>query len=277
MMESATKTQPYTTLNSGVQMPLLGLGAWDMYGKEAEQAVLDALEIGYRLIDTATLYNNEKEIGNAVNKSGISRSEIFVTTKVPNSQHGYDLTLKAFDASMKTLNIDYIDLYLVHWPVKGKRKETWKALEKLFADNRVRAIGVANYLLPFLKELEAYLTIIPAVNQVEFSPWLYLKDVLQYCNEHNIQLQSYSPLTRGKKFNDKRLLQLCKKYNKTPAQIILRWNIEHNISTIPKSSDKNRLQENFDIFDFSLSKEDVSLMDGFNENFRVVEDPMEML
>jgi diketogulonate reductase-like aldo/keto reductase len=255
----------------------LGLGAWDMYGKEAEQAVLDALEIGYRLLDTATLYNNEKEIGNSVRKSGISRSEIFVTTKVPNSQQGYDSTLRAFAASMKTLNIDYIDLYLIHWPIKGKRKETWKALEKLYNEKRVRAIGVANYLMPFLKELETYSTIMPAVNQVEFSPWLYLKDELHYCKEHNIQLQSYSPLTRGEKFNDKRLLQLSKKYDKTPAQIILRWNIEHGISTIPKSSNKKRLQENFDIFDFSLSEEDVELMDSFNENFRVVEDPIEML
>jgi diketogulonate reductase-like aldo/keto reductase len=276
-MDSAILKQPYTTLNNGIQMPLLGLGAWDMYGKEAEQAVLDALEIGYRLIDTATLYNNEKEIGNAVRKSGIPRSEIFVTTKVPNSQQGYDATLKAFDASMKVLNIGYIDLYLVHWPIKGKRKDTWMALERLFIDKRVRAIGVANYLMPFLKELESYRLIIPAVNQIEFSPWLFLKNEFQYCKEHNIQLQSYSPLTRRKKFNDKRLQELCKKYNKTPAQIILRWNIEHFISTIPKSSNKKRLQENFDIFDFSLSKEDLDLMDSFDENFRVVEDPMEML
>src|SRR3954453_13823507 len=276
-METATKTQPHTTLNNRIQMPLLGLGAWDMYGKEAEQAVLDALEIGYRLLDTATLYNHEKEIGNAVRKSGIPRSEIFVTTKVPDSQQGYDSTLKAFDASMKTLNIDYIDLYLVHWPIKGKRKDTWKALEKLFIDKRVRAIGVANYLMPFLKELENYSLIVPMVNQIEFSPWLNLKNEFQYCKEHNIQLQSYSPLTRAKKFKDERLLQLCRKYDKMPAQIILRWNIEHFISTIPKSSNTKRLQENFDIFDFSLSKEDIDLMDSFDENFRVVEDPMEML
>jgi diketogulonate reductase-like aldo/keto reductase len=275
-MNAATKTQSYTTLNNGAQMPLFGLGAWDMYGKEAEQAVLDALEIGYRLLDTATLYNNEKEIGNAVRKSGIPRCEIFVTTKVPNSQQGYESTLKAFEASMKTLDIDYIDLYLVHWPVKGKRKETWKALEKLFVDKQVKAIGVANYLMPFLKELEFYSTLIPAVNQVEFSPWLYLEDELQYCQQHNIQLQSYSPLTRGKKLNDPELLKLCKKYDKTPAQIVLRWNIEHNISTIPKSSNRKRLQENFDIFSFSLSKEDVELMDSFNEDFRVVEDPIQM-
>jgi diketogulonate reductase-like aldo/keto reductase len=165
--------QPYTTLNNGVRMPLFGLGAWDMYGKEAEQATLDALEIGYRLIDTATSYNNEKEIGNAVRKSGVPRNEIFVTTKLPNPRHGYDSTLKAFEASVKTLNIDYVDLYLVHWPVRGKRKETWKALEHLYNGRQVRAIGVANYLMPFLKELETYSTVTPAVNQLEFTPWLY--------------------------------------------------------------------------------------------------------
>ena len=269
--------QSYTTLNNGTQMPMLGLGTWDIYSKEAEQATLDALEIGYRLIDTATLYCNEKEIGNAVRKSGIPRNKIFVTTKVPNSQQGYDSTLKAFDASMKALNIDYINLYLVHWPIKEKRKETWKALEHLYNNKQVKAIGVANYLMPFLKELETYASIVPALNQMEFSPWLYLKDELQYCEQHNIQLQSYSPLTRRKKFNDERLLRLCKKYNKTPAQILLRWNIEHGISSVPKSSNKKRLQENFDIFDFSLAKEDIELMDSFNENFRVVEDPMEML
>jgi len=276
LIKMIKKEQPYTTLNNGISMPLFGLGAWDMYGKEAEQATLNALELGYRLIDTATLYRNEKEIGNAVRKSGISRSEIFVTTKVPDSQQGYDSTLKAFDASMKSLDIDYIDLYLIHWPVKGKRRETWKAIERLITGADVRAIGVANYLMPFLKELETYSTITPAVNQLEFSPWLYLENEFQYCNEHNIQLQSYSPLTRGKKFNDKRLLELCNKYAKTPAQIILRWNIEHRISTIPKSSNKKRLEENFDIFDFSLSKEDVELMDSFNENYRVVDDPMYM-
>ena len=179
--------QPYTTLDNGIRMPLFGLGAWDMYGKEAEQATLDALEIGYRLIDTATLYNNEKEIGNAVRASGISRKEIFVTTKVPDSKHGFDATLRAFEASLKTLNIDYIDLYLIHWPVRGKRKETWKALEHLYNSRQVRAIGVANYLMPFLKELETYSTVRPAVNQLEFSPWLYLKNELQYCTEHKIQ------------------------------------------------------------------------------------------
>jgi len=269
-------TQPYTTLNNGIQMPLFGLGVYDMYNEEAEAAIEHALHTGYRLIDTATLYRNEKEVGNAIKKSGINREEIFLTTKVANNEQGYDFTLKAFDKSLKLLQQDYVDLYLVHWPVKEKRKDTWKALEKLYADKRVKAIGVANYLIPFLYELETYANITPALNQIEFTPWLFAKDVLAFCKEKNIQLQSYSPITRGKKFGDERLQQLCKKYDKTPAQIILRWNIEHAVSTIPKSANPLRIEENFNIFDFSLSKEDVALIDSFNENFRICENPMDM-
>ncbi|MGZ5255167.1 MAG: aldo/keto reductase [Flavitalea sp.] len=270
-------SQPTTTLSNGIQMPLLGLGVYDMYNKEAEQAVADALEIGYRLIDTASLYINEREIGHAVKQSGLPRNEIFVTTKVGNGDQGFDATLSAFEKSLEKLDMDYVDLYLIHWPVKEHRKETWRALEKLYHEKRVRAIGVANYLVPFLKEMETYETITPMVNQVEFTPWLFQKDLLEYCKEKNIQLQSYSPLTRGKKFDDPRLLNLCKKYDKTPAEIILRWNIEHGISTIPKSSNRERLQKNFDALQFSLSIEDVKLMDKFDEQFRICEDPMEML
>lgn len=269
--------QPYTTLSNGIQMPLLGLGVYDMYSKEAEQAVLDALEIGYRLIDTAALYKNENEIGNAVKQSNIPRNEIFITTKVGNSDQGYDSTLRAFDESIKKLKTDYVDLYLVHWPIKHKRKNTWLAIEKLYADKRVRAIGVANYLIPFLDELFSYANISPVLNQVELTPWLFQKDFVDYCTAKKIQLQSYSPITRGKKLNDPRLLKLCDKYQKTPAQIVLRWNIEHSISTIPKSSKKIRLQENFDTLKFQLEKKDIAFMDGFNENFRICEDPMDML
>ncbi len=269
--------QPYTTLSNGIQMPLLGLGVYDMYNEEAERAVINALEIGYRLIDTASLYNNEKEIGNAVKESRIPRNELFITTKVGNADHGYDSTIRAFEKSLKELSMDYVDLYLIHWPVKEGRKETWLALEKLYNEQRVKAIGVANYLVPFLNEMETYATVTPMVNQVEFTPWLFQKDLLDLCKRKNIRLQSYSPITRGKKFDDPRLLQLCKKYDKSPAQIILRWNIEQGISTIPKSSKKERLQENFDAIHFSLTKEDVEYMNNFNEGFRICEDPMEML
>jgi len=269
--------QPYSTLSSGIRMPLLGLGVYDMYSAAAEEAVLNALEIGYRLIDTASLYDNEKEVGNAVLQSNIPRNEIFITTKVGNSDHGYDKTLRAFDDSLQKLQVEYVDLYLVHWPIKRQRKETWLALEKLYTDKRVKAIGVANYLIPFLEELSTYASVMPALDQVEFTPWLFQQDLLRYCNNNNIQLQSYSPITRGKKFDDPRLQQLCRKYDKTPAQIILQWNIAHGVSTIPKSSSKERLKENFDSLLFSLSIDDVAFMDSFNENFRICDDPIEML
>lgn len=268
--------QLYTTLNNGVQMPLLGLGVYDMYNKEAEQAISTAFEIGYRLIDTATMYRNETEVGNAVRNSGIKRDEIFVTTKVNNPDHGYDAALRAFDQSMKKLNIGHIDLYLVHWPMKP-RKDTWKALEHLYNTKQVRSIGVANYLMPFLHELETYASIVPVLNQVEFSPFLFSNDLLQYCNEHKIQLQSYTPITKGAKLKDKRLVQVAGKYGKTPAQIILRWNIQHGVSTIPKSANPERQKENFGIFDFNISEEDMRSIDSFDEKFRVQDNPMNYL
>ena len=258
-------------------MPLLGLGVYDVFGLAAERAVMKALDAGYRLIDTAMIYQNERDVGNAIRHSGILRQEIFVTTKVWQTDQGYDSTFRAFETSSKKLNIDYIDLYLIHWPIKLKRKETWQALEKLYADKRVRAIGVSNYLLPFLKELESYGTINPTINQIEFSPWLYLKDELKWCREKNIVLQAYSPLVRGKKFNDPVVVQLSEKYGKTPAQIILRWNIQSGVSAIPKSSNPKRIEENFNIFDFALSDDDMLALSNLNENFRTVEDPMELL
>jgi diketogulonate reductase-like aldo/keto reductase len=258
-------------------MPLLGLGVYDVYGLAAERAVMHALDVGYRLIDTAMIYQNERETGNAIRHSGIPRNEIFVTTKVWHTDQGYDSTFRGFDHSSMKLNIDYIDLYLIHWPIKEKRKETWMALEKLYVDKRVRAIGVSNYLLPFLKEQETYRHVVPTVNQIEFSPWLFLKDELQWCQKNKCVLQSYSPLVRGKKFNDPVVMRLATQYGKTPAQIILRWNIQLGVSTIPKSGNPKRIEENFNIFDFQLSETDMNALCNLNENFRVVEDPMELL
>jgi len=269
--------QLYSTLNNGITMPLLGLGVYDMYNREAEEAVGNALEIGYRLIDTAAMYKNETEIGNAIRSSAIPRNEIFLTTKVADGDQGYDNTLRAFDESSRKLNCDYVDLYLVHWPIKKTRKDTWKALEKLHADKRVRAIGVANYLIPFLNELETYSEIAPAVNQVEFSPYLFLEGLLSECKRKHIQLQAYSPLVRGQRFSDPKLVALANHYGKTPAQIILRWALQLGVSTIPKSSNLNRLKENFDVFDFQISDDDMKKMNSFNENFRVVDDPLMLL
>jgi diketogulonate reductase-like aldo/keto reductase len=261
-------------LNNNIEMPLLGLGVYDMHEDEAVRAVEYALKTGYRLIDTASMYGNEKQVGEAVRKSDIRREEIFVTTKVNNTDHGYDSTLRAFENSMKKLDIGHIDLYLVHWPIRYKRKETWKALEHLYEQKMVRAIGVANYLIPFLEELETYANIIPAVNQVEFSPWLYLEELLETCSNKGITLQSYTPLVRGKKFDDPRIQQLCIKYGKTPAQIILRWNLQLGVSTIPKSSNPKRIEENFHIFDFEIAAEDMAILCRIDEGYRVVDDPM---
>ncbi|HLO79747.1 MAG TPA: aldo/keto reductase [Chitinophagaceae bacterium] len=265
-----------TTLNNGIEMPMLGLGVYDMHNDEAINAVEHALKTGYRLIDTASMYGNEEQVGIAVRNSRIPRQDIFVTTKVNNTDQGYDSTLRAFEKSMKKLDIGHIDLYLVHWPIRHKRKETWKALEHLYDQKMVRAIGVANYLLPFLDELESYANIVPAVDQVEFSPWLHLDALLAHTKNKGIVLQSYTPLARGKKFDDPRIQQLCAKYNKTPSQVILRWNLQLGVSTIPKSSNPKRIEENFHVFDFEISGEDMKLLNNMNENFRVVDDPMEI-
>jgi methylglyoxal/glyoxal reductase len=248
-----------------------------MYNREAEAAVTNALEIGYRLIDTASMYKNETEIGNAIRASAMARKEIFLTTKVADGDQGYHNTLRAFDTSSKKLNCDYIDLYLVHWPIKKTRKDTWLALEKLYADKRVRAIGVANYLIPFLNELETYSEITPAVDQVEFSPYLFLEDLLNECKRKHIQLQAYTPLVRGQRFTDPKLVALANQYGKTPAQIILRWTLQLGVSTIPKSSNPARLKENFNVFDFQISDSDMEKINAFKENFRVVDDPMTLL
>ena len=269
--------QLYTTLNNGNQMPLLGLGVYDMHAEEAINAVQSALETGYRLIDTAAMYENEQQIGEGIRRSNIPRDEIFLTTKVNNTDQGYDETLKAFEKSMKALNVGYIDMYLIHWPVKNKRKETWKAIEFLYENKMVKNIGVANYLMPFLLELETYANIIPSANQMEFSPFLFMQEELNYCKQHQIILQAYTPLLRGQKFNDLRLQKLAEKYQKTPAQIILRWAVQQGISTIPKSSNPSRIRENFCIFDFEIEQLDIAFMNTWNENFRIVDNPLDML
>jgi len=273
-MSKRLKIDSRVALNNGIEMPVFGLGTYQTRaGKETRDAVLYALQIGYRLIDTAAMYGNEKEVGEAVRDSGISREEIFVTTKLWNSDHGYDKALAAFEESREKLGLDYVDLYLIHWPVEGLRKESWTALEALLADGKCRAIGVSNYMTWHLDELLKYSSTVPAVNQVEFSPYLYLKDLLEYCRSHHIQSESYSPLTKGHKLVDPKLREVAAGYSKTPAQILIRWALQRQVVVIPKSSRKERIKENSEVFDFAISDQDMKLLDSFDQDLRTSWDP----
>jgi diketogulonate reductase-like aldo/keto reductase len=261
-------------MNNGVEIPQFGLGVYlTKSGSECINAVTWALETGYRHIDTAWIYGNEKEVGEAVRSSGLKREEIFITTKLWNDDHGYDSALKAFDKSLKTLNTDYIDLYLIHWPVPDKRKDSWKAMEKIYESEQCRSIGVSNYMVKHLEEMFTYANIIPVINQVEFSPYIYNKELLDYCTKHNIILEAYSPLTRRAKLKDPELVRIAEKYSKTSAQILIRWAIDHELVVIPKSANKNRIIENADVFDFELDKADMAILDNIDEEFRVAWDP----
>lgn len=263
-----------TILNNGVKMPWLGLGVYKAKeGDEVVGAVKSALETGYRSIDTAAFYENERGVGRGIKESGVPREEIFVTTKVWNSQQGYESTLQAFEESRRKLGLEYIDLYLIHWPVKGKYKETWKALEKLYKDGWVRAIGVSNFQIHHLQDVLGDCEVKPAVNQVEYHPYLTQKELHTFCRENGIQLEAWSPLARGQILDHPTIVELERKYNKTPAQIVLRWDLQHEVVTIPKSVSPQRIKENADIFDFRLSGEDMERLDRMNINRRIGPDP----
>jgi diketogulonate reductase-like aldo/keto reductase len=261
-------------LNNGIEMPILGLGTYQAEGgKEARQAVSYALEIGYRHIDTAAMYGNEEDVGKAIKGSGIAREEIFVTTKLWNSDHGYDKALAAFEESQHKLGLDCVDLYLIHWPVEDLRKESWRALERLLDDGKCRAIGVSNYMTWHLEELVTSSSTVPAVNQVEFSPYLYLRELQDFCRSHDIQLESYSPLTKGHKLGDPELAKVARKYSKSPAQILIRWALQKELVVIPKSSRKERIKENAEVFDFCISDQDMQHLDSLDRGLRTSWDP----
>lgn len=252
-------------LNNGVEMPWLGIGTWQMApGHTTERAVRTALDIGYRLIDTARLYRNEASVGRAVRESGIPRDEIFVTTKLWNSDHGRDQALRAFEGSLHELGLDYVDLYLIHWPGSGQRAETWKALEAILRDGRARAIGVSNYSSRHLEEMDHYAAVVPAVNQIEFSPFVFEPTELEAARRRGIRVEAYTPLARGRRLDDPRLRAIAAKYGKTPAQTLLRWCLEHEVVTIPKSDNPAHIRENANVFDFRLAPEDVRALDGLS-------------
>ena len=266
--------QGTTTLHNGVEMPRLGLGVWKVQdGNEVVQAVKSAIKAGYKSIDTAAVYKNEEGVGQAIRESGAPRDSLFITTKVWNSDQGYETTLAAFDASLSKLQLDYADLYLIHWPVGGKYKETWRAIEKLYKDGRVRAIGVSNFHQHHLEDLLADAEIAPMVNQIELHPLLSQEPLRAYCASKNIKVEAWSPLGNGRLLTHELVQEIAAKYNKSVAQVILRWDLQHDIITIPKSINESRIIENADIFDFELSAEDVQKIDSLNRNERFGSDP----
>jgi methylglyoxal/glyoxal reductase len=259
-----------TRLNNGVEMPWFGLGVFRAEeGGEVEKAVKVALENGYRSIDTAAVYQNEKGVGTAIRESNVRREDIFLTSKVWNSDQGYESTLQAFDESLDKLQTGYLDLYLIHWP-KGKLSiETWKAMEELYEKKKIRAIGVSNFLVHHLEEFLPDCNVVPAVNQVEFHPELIQPDLLSYCRNKNIQLEAWSPIMKGRVTEIPVMQALAAKYGKTPVQIVLRWDIQKGVVTIPKSVTPERIISNADIFDFELSDEDMAKIDRIDKNARI--------
>ncbi len=264
------------TLNNGVRIPLLGLGVFQVPNETAHRTVLQALDIGYRHVDTASYYQNEEGVGRAVRESGVPREDIFVTTKLWNSDHGFREARAACDRSLKALGLDYVDLYLIHWPRGDRRVETWKALERIMDEGKARAIGVSNYLPRHLDETIASSSVVPAIDQVEFSPFLYQKELLAYARSRGIVLEAFSPLTRGRKLGDPRLLALAKDYGRSPAQMLIRWVLQKGMVAIPKSVDPGRLRENAGVFDFAISDRDEEAMDAWNEDLHTTWNPADI-
>lgn len=261
-------------LANGVKMPAFGLGVWQMKdGDEVSAAVKWAIEAGYISVDTAAEYGNETGVGKGIKESGIKREDLFVTTKVRSELQGYESTLQAYEDSLERLGLDYVDLYLVHWPVEGKTKDTWRALEKLYKDKKVRAIGVCNFHVHHFEELLKDAEIVPMVNQIELHPLLSQESIRHYCKEHGIVVEAYSPLGSGKILKHPDIQVIAEKYNKTVAQVLLRWDIQIGVVTIPKSTHKERIHENADIFDFELTAEDMKKINALNKNERVGGDP----
>ena len=265
---------PSVQLNNGISMPALGLGVYaPEQQQEVGQAVEAALAVGYRLFDAAAIYGNEKEVGEALRQGGVSRNELFVTSKVWIDDMGFDATMRAFEKSLQDLSLDYMDLYLIHWPKDQHRKETWKALESLYDQGVVKSIGVSNYYQKHLEELFVYANVCPAVNQIELSPFCYLPEELDFCKQNNIQLEGYAPVVRGQKKDHPVLVDIARKYGKSTYQILIRWVIEQGAVTIPKSIHPERMIENAEVFDFALDAEDLARMAVLFDNTRVAWDP----
>ncbi|MED4633652.1 aldo/keto reductase [Peribacillus frigoritolerans] len=270
--------QDTTTLHNGVKMPWFGLGVFKVEeGPELVNAVKVAIKHGYRSIDTAAIYENEEGVGQGIREglkeAGISREDLFVTSKVWNADLGYESTIAAYEKSLQKLGLEYLDLYLIHWPVEGKYKEAWKALETLYKEGKVKAIGVSNFQIHHLKDLMEDAEVKPMVNQVECHPRLTQKEVQAFCKEQGIQLEAWSPLMQGELLDNEVLQAIATKHGKSVAQVILRWDLQNGIVTIPKSTKEHRIVENSTVFDFELTEEEMNQIDGLNQNHRVGPDP----
>lgn len=277
-MKTAEHLKDKVTLNNGVHMPWFGLGVFKVEeGEEIVQAVKKAIAHGYRSIDTASVYQNEAGVGQAIREAlkenELSREDLFITSKVWNSDLGYDATLAAYDESLRKLGLEYLDLYLIHWPVPGKYKEAWRALETLYNKGRVKAIGVSNFQIHHLEDLLADAEIKPVINQIEFHPYLTQKALLEYASSHGIQLEAWSPLMQGQLLDHPVLKEIAERHGRSVAQVILRWDLQHGIVTIPKSIKENRIIENANVFNFTLSDKEMNQIDELNQNYRVGPDP----
>jgi len=260
------------TLPRGVMMPILGFGTAGATGRTCVAAVGEALRVGYRLFDTASMYGNEREVGIAVRESGIPREDIFITTKIASSEQGPRSTPKALEASLSRLGLDYVDLYLIHWPARRKRVATWEAMTPFLERGLARSIGVSNFMVRHLEELRA-VEETPAVNQIELSPFLTQQEVVTYCRRQKIQVEAYSPLTRGRRLDDAAVRRVATKYKKTPAQVLIRWSLQHDFVAIPKSARPERIRENAEVFDFTLAPADVETLDRLDRGQHFDWDP----
>ncbi|MDT0302819.1 aldo/keto reductase [Streptomonospora wellingtoniae] len=268
-------TVPDVTLNNGVRIPQLGFGVWQVDGGEVADVVGTALETGYRSIDTAAAYGNEEGVGEALRRSGLPRDEVFVTSKLWNSDQGYDSTLRAFDASLERLGLEVLDLYLIHWPMPARDTfvSSWKAMERLYAEGRVRAVGVSNFHADHLRRILGEGGLVPTVNQVELHPRLTQQELRRFDKEHDIATEAWSPLGQGQLLQDPTIAKVAEAYGKTPAQVILRWHLQIGNIAIPKSVTPERIRSNFDVFDFELSSGDVETVSGLNDGQRFGPDP----
>lgn len=269
----------YKKLNNGLDIPQLGYGVWKVPNEEAETAVGQALEAGYRLIDTAKVYGNELGVGKALATCHVPRADLFITTKVWNADHGYENTLKAFYLSLEKLGLDYVDLYLIHWPTPefDMYVDTYKALEKIYKEGRTKAIGVCNFDIEHLQRIIDECEVIPAVNQVECHPYLQQTELKEFCTKHGILLEAYSPLMNGTKvLEDPVILEIANHYGKTPAQVILRWHLQSDVAVIPKTVTPSRMDENLNVFDFELSSDDLDKIAKLDRNERHNAVPSEM-